>query len=142
MRRDSSSHREGGERLWSVTPQAFLGNAAGRVTSLRCARVAWETDAAGRQAPRVLPETTFDLPADLVLLAMGFTGALKTRLLTDLGIDYDARGNVRRDARHRTGVPGVFACGDLTRGASLVVHAIADGRAAAASIHDALTTGA
>jgi len=141
MRRDSSSHREGGERLWSVTPQAFLGNAAGRVTSLRCARVAWETDAAGRQAPRVLPETTFDLPADLVLLAMGFTGALKTRLLTDLGIDYDARGNVRRDARHRTGVPGVFACGDLTRGASLVVHAIADGRAAAASIHDALTTG-
>jgi glutamate synthase (NADPH/NADH) small chain len=81
------------------------------------------------------PDTEFDVPADLVLLAMGFTGPRKSRLLTDLGVVFDPRGNVAKDASHMSSVAGVFAAGDLARGASLVVRAITDGRATAESIH-------
>jgi glutamate synthase (NADPH/NADH) small chain len=82
-----------------------------------------------------VPGTEFELEADLVLLAMGFTGPVKSKLLTDLAVDLDIRGNVATDAAHRTKVPGVFAAGDARRGASLIVWAIREGRDAADSIH-------
>ena len=134
MRRDSSSHREGGERRWSVTTLAFTG-ADGRLTGLRCTEVEWTPGPDGRPAPHPLAGRAFTVPTDLVLLAMGFTGAPCDPLLADLGVVVDDRGRVRRCDDHRTDAPGVFACGDLARGASLVVHAIADGRSAAESIH-------
>jgi glutamate synthase (NADPH/NADH) small chain len=95
--------------------------------------------AAGRLAPRERPGSEFQVPADLVLLAMGFAGPRRSRLLEDLGVRFDARGNVVKDADCMTSIPGVFAAGDLARGASLVVRAMQDGRAAAEGIHRWLT---
>jgi glutamate synthase (NADPH) small chain len=122
--RVSSAHEEGGERTYAVTTLEFLGDAAGRVRALRIA------DAAGFDP---VPGTERELPADLVLLAMGFTGAERPGLLADLGVEFDARGNVARDAVYQTSVPGVFAAGDMGRGQSLIVWAIAEGRSAAAA---------
>jgi len=82
-----------------------------------------------------MPGTEFDLDADLVLLAMGFTGPVRSKLIVDLGVDLDSRGNIATDAMHRTAVPGVFAAGDAHRGASLIVWAIREGRDAAESIN-------
>jgi len=81
-----------------------------------------------------VPGTERELPGDLVLLAMGFTGAERPGLLTDLGVGFDARGNVARDAKYATSVPGVFTAGDMGRGQSLIVWAIAEGRSAAAAV--------
>jgi glutamate synthase (NADPH/NADH) small chain len=81
-----------------------------------------------------VPGTEFELEADLVLLAMGFTGPVKSRLLIDLAVELDARGNIATDNAHRTSVPGVFAAGDAKRGASLIVWAIREGRDAADSV--------
>jgi glutamate synthase (NADPH/NADH) small chain len=82
-----------------------------------------------------MPGTEFELEADLVLLAMGFTGPVKSKLLTDLEIALDNRGNIATDNAHRTSVPGVFSAGDARRGASLIVWAIREGRDAADSIN-------
>ena len=87
-----------------------------------------------------IPGTERELPCELVLLAMGFTGAQREGLLTDLGVGFDARGNVSRDATFATSVPGVFVAGDMGRGQSLIVWAIAEGRAAAAAV-DAYLSG-
>jgi glutamate synthase (NADPH/NADH) small chain len=81
-----------------------------------------------------MPGTEFELEADLVLLAMGFTGPVKNRLLVDLAVELDGRGNIATDRAHRTSLPGVFAAGDAHRGASLIVWAIREGRDAADSI--------
>lgn len=81
-----------------------------------------------------MPGTEFELEADLVLLAMGFTGPVKSRLLVDLDVELDARGNIATDHMHRTSVPGVFAAGDARLGASLIVWAIREGRDAADTI--------
>ena len=86
----------------------------------------------GRFEP--VPGTDFEYPADLVLLAMGFTGAQKSGLCSDLGVDFTDRGNVDRDGTYSTNVDGVFVAGDMGRGQSLIVWAIAEGRAAAASV--------
>jgi glutamate synthase (NADPH) small chain len=123
--RTSSAHEEGGERTYAVVTLEFLADAGGRVRALRLA------DAAGFDA---VPGTERELACDLVLLAMGFTGAERPGLLTDLGVDFDARGNVARDERYATSVPGVFAAGDMGRGQSLIVWAIAEGRSAAAAV--------
>jgi glutamate synthase (NADPH/NADH) small chain len=123
--RVSSAHEEGGERAYAVATLEFLGDAAGRVRALRIA------DAAGFDP---VPGTERELPCDLVLLAMGFTGSERPGLLTDLGVDFDARGNVARDGSYATSVPGVFAAGDMGRGQSLIVWAIAEGRSAAAAV--------
>ena len=123
--RVSSAHEEGGERAYAVSTLEFLGDGAGRVRALRIA------DADGFDP---VPGTERELPAALVLLAMGFTGAERPGLLTDLGVAFDARGNVGRDAQYATSVPGVFAAGDLGRGQSLIVWAIAEGRSAAAAV--------
>jgi len=123
--RVSSAHEEGGERAYAVSTLEYLGDDAGRVRALRVA------DADGFDP---VPGTERDLPCDLVLLAMGFTGAERPGLLADLGVESDARGNVSRDAQYATSVSGVFTAGDMGRGQSLIVWAIAEGRSAAAAV--------
>jgi glutamate synthase (NADPH/NADH) small chain len=124
--RTESSHEEGGLRDWSISTTHFTGN--GHVQQLHAARVG--------PPPRFepIPGTEFTLDVDLVLLAMGFLGPVKNGLIEQLGVALDARGNVSTDERHGTSVPGVFAAGDMRRGQSLVVWAIAEGRRAAAGI--------
>jgi glutamate synthase (NADPH/NADH) small chain len=131
--RTSSAHEEGGERLFSVNTQRFVGS-AGSVEGLELVDVE-RVD--GRFEPVAGSART--LPAQLVLLAMGFTGPERAGLLDALGVDLDARGNVARDERWATSVPGVFVAGDMGRGQSLIVWAIAEGRAAAAAVDRALT---
>ena len=123
--RTSSAHEEGGERTYAVSTLEFLGDADGRVRSLLLA------DADGFNP---VPGTERELPGDLVLLAMGFTGSERPGLLTALGVEFDPRGNVSRDGSYATSVPGVFAAGDMGRGQSLIVWAIAEGRSAASAV--------
>jgi glutamate synthase (NADPH) small chain len=125
--RQESSHEEGGDRDWSVATTSFSGE--GRVQRLHGIRVG--------PAPRFEPEsgTAFEIEADLVLLAMGFTGPARDPLLAQLGVNFDSRGNIAVDGRRMTSVEGVFAAGDARRGQSLVVWAIAEGRQAAEEIH-------
>jgi glutamate synthase (NADPH/NADH) small chain len=130
--RTSSAHEEGGERLFAVSTTAFSG-ADGRVRGLIGRRVA-RVVADGRVTFEPVPGGEFEMRADLVLLAMGFTGPEKTPLLDDLGVRMSERGTVWRDDRWMTSVPGVFAAGDMQRGQSLIVWAIADGRRAAAAV--------
>ena len=134
MRRESSSHKEGGERRWCVLTKEFLGE-GGRVRGMRCVEVEWLPADGGKQpAMRERPGTEFEVEADLVLLAMGFVGPKRDRLVESLHLDLDSRGNVRRDASGMTTVPGVFVSGDMSQGASLVVRAMADGRLVAEGI--------
>ena len=126
--RVESSHEEGGLRDWSVSTVKFTGDAHGHVRQLHAVRVG--------PPPRFEPQpgTEFTLDADLVLLAMGFTGPVKKGMLEQFGVKLDARGNVATDEASMTSVPGVFAAGDMRRGQSLVVWAIAEGRKAARGI--------
>ena len=126
--RVSSAHEEGGERVYAASTEEFVGDENGAVRALRLTEVAFD---GGRFAP--VPGTRREIPCGLVLLAMGFTGAEKPGLLSDLGVRFDARGNVARDASYQTSVPGVFVAGDMGRGQSLIVWAIAEGRSAAAA---------
>jgi glutamate synthase (NADPH) small chain len=132
MFRVSSAHEEGGERVYSVNTQEFVGE-NGRVKALRAVEVQME---GGKFVP--VEGTEFDLEADLVLLAMGFVGPEREGLLTELGVELTDRGNVARDDKFTTNVPGVFVAGDMGRGQSLIVWAIAEGRAAAAAVDDFL----
>ncbi len=127
--RVSSAHEEGGERVYAVSTQEFVADDAGRVRALRLVEV--EPSDRGF-AP--VPGTERELRCDLVLLAMGFTGAERGGLLADLGVDFDARGNVARDGSYATSALGVFVAGDMGRGQSLIVWAIAEGRSAAAAV--------
>jgi glutamate synthase (NADPH) small chain len=127
--RVSSAHEEGGDRVYAVSTQRFLGDAAGRVRALELLDV--EMDGG---SIRPLPGTERELECDLVLLAMGFSGAEQGRLACGLGIAFDQRGNVARDGSFATSVPGVFVAGDMGRGQSLIVWAIAEGRSAAAAV--------
>ena len=131
--RTSHAHEEGCEREWSVATTAFSGE-EGRVQSLHGVRLERQVFADGRSDFARMPGTEFELEADLVLLAMGFTGPVKSKLLSDLEVALDNRGNVATDKAHRTSVPGVFSAGDARRGASLIVWAIREGRDAADSI--------
>lgn len=133
--RVSSAHEEGGERVYAVSTQAFLGDEDGHVRALRLVDVRFED---GRFVE--VEGTVREIPADLVLLAMGFTGPEKPGLVEQLGVDLDERGNVARDDRYMSSVDGVFVAGDAGRGQSLIVWAIAEGRAAAAAV-DAYLTG-
>lgn len=128
MYRVSSAHEEGGERIFSVNTERFVGS-DGRVTGLRAHEV---TMVNGRFEK--VDGTEFTVTAELVLLAMGFVGPEKPGLLTDLGVGYDQRGNVQRDKGWATNIPGVFTAGDMGRGQSLIVWAIAEGRAAASAV--------
>ena len=128
MFRVSSAHEEGGERVFSVNTERFAGT-DGRVTGLR----AHEVVMTGGKFEKV-ENSDFELGADLVLLAMGFVGPERAGLLSDLGVEVTDRGNVARNAEFETSVPGVFVAGDMGRGQSLIVWAIAEGRAAAAGV--------
>ncbi len=125
----SSSHEEGGERDYSVTTTGILADDEGRVRALRIADVAMID---GRPTP--IEGSEREIPADLVLLAMGFTGVERPGLVSQLGLEVDGRGRITRDASWATSVPGVFVAGDAGRGQSLIVWAIAEGRSAAASV--------
>ncbi|MEU5852725.1 glutamate synthase subunit beta [Saccharopolyspora shandongensis] len=127
--RVSSAHEEGGERLYSVNTQEFLGDDQGRVRALRLVEVR-RTDSGFEP----VEGTERELPAQLVLLAMGFVGPERAGLLEDLGVSLDARGNVARDENFMSSVDGIFSAGDMGRGQSLIVWAIAEGRSAAAGV--------
>jgi glutamate synthase (NADPH/NADH) small chain len=131
--RTSSSHEEGVDRDWAVLTKRVAGE-DGQVTGLECVRVEW-TD--GRM--QEVPDSEFTIPADLILLAMGFVGPRKAGLLDQAGVALDARGNVAADTRaYATSEDKVFACGDMRRGQSLVVWAIREGRQCARSVDEAL----
>ena len=131
--RVSGAHEEGGERVFSVSTDRFTGNEAGQVTALHASEVEM-TREDGRVSFTPVPGSAFELEVDLVLLAMGFLGPTRDGLLSQLGVTLTDRGNVSRDANWMTGVAGVFAAGDMQRGQSLIVWAIAEGRSAAAGI--------
>ncbi len=129
--RVSSAHEEGGERVFAVSTTEFVGDAEGHVRALKLV----EVDATFQP----VPGTEREIPAQLVLFAMGFVGPERDGLIDQLGVDLDERGNVARDADYASSVPGVFVAGDAGRGQSLIVWAIAEGRAAAAAVDIHLT---
>ena len=128
MFRTSPAHEEGGERVFSVNTECFLGDDRGSLRALR----AYEVTMVDGRFERV-DGTDFELPCELVLLAMGFVGPERHALFDQLGIALNRRGNVAKDRDWMTNVPGVFVAGDMGRGQSLIVWAIAEGRSAAAS---------
>ncbi len=131
--RSSAAHEEGGERLFSVSATQYLDDGQGGVAGLDLHQVELVMEG-GRPNFVPVPGSESVLECELVLLAMGFLGPERTGLVEELGLDLDARGNVARDANWATNLDGVFVCGDMGRGQSLVVWAIAEGRAAAASV--------
>jgi glutamate synthase (NADPH/NADH) small chain len=133
MFRVSSAHEEGGDRVFSVNTEAFAGR-DGHVTALKAHEVTMQDGKFTK-----VEGSDFEMDADLVLLAMGFVGPEKPGLLTDLGVEFTDRGNVARNGDFQTSVPGVFVAGDMGRGQSLIVWAIAEGRAAAAAVDRYLT---
>jgi glutamate synthase (NADPH/NADH) small chain len=131
--RTSSSHEEGANRDWAVLTKRVVGDGE-KVTGLECARVEW-VDGEMRE----IVGSEFTIPADLILLAMGFTGPKKAGLLEQAAVELTDRGNVKADTDdYATNVPGVWACGDMRRGQSLVVWAIREGRQAARAVDEAL----
>ncbi|MEM1335760.1 MAG: glutamate synthase subunit beta, partial [Actinomycetota bacterium] len=125
----TSAHAEGGERMYSVNTEQFLGDDDGRVRALRLHEVKLVD---GRFEK--IEGTDQEIPADFVFLALGFTGPEKGSWLDEMDLEYDQRGNVARDDRYMTNQPGLFVAGDMGRGQSLIVWAIAEGRAAAAGV--------
>ena len=126
--RSESSHEEGGIRDWSVSTVKFTGDSQGNVKQLHAMRVG--------PPPKFQPQpgAEFTIDVDLVLLAMGFLGPVKNGMIEQLGVNLDPRGNVATDDNYMSSVTGVFAAGDMRRGQSLVVWAIAEGRKAARAV--------
>jgi glutamate synthase (NADPH/NADH) small chain len=126
--RVEGAHEEGGIRDWSIATTAFTGDAGGNVKQLHAIRVG--------PPPKFEPihGTEFTLDVDLVLIAMGFLGPVRSGMIEQLGVVLDPRGSIATDDNSMTSVPGVFAAGDMRRGQSLVVWAIAEGRKAAAAV--------
>ncbi|MGE5597637.1 MAG: glutamate synthase subunit beta [Hyphomicrobiales bacterium] len=131
--RVSSAHEEGGVRDYSILTKSLSGE-NGKLKKLHGVRLEWVPGPDGRQQMREIPGSEFEEEVDLLLLAMGFTGPERGPLLEQFGVELDARGNVKADADKMTNVPGVFTAGDMTRGQSLIVWAIAEGRQAARGI--------
>jgi len=132
--RTSTSHEEGCERDWAVNTKAMLGS-NGRVEALQLVRVRWEPGEDGRMAMAEVPDSEFQIDADLVLLAMGFVHPVHDDMLKDLGAELDPRGNVKADTDdYRSSVDHVFTAGDMRRGQSLVVWAIREGRQCARAV--------
>jgi glutamate synthase (NADPH/NADH) small chain len=126
--RTESAHEEGGNRDWAVATTRFTGDENGTLKQLHGVRVG--------PPPKFepVPGTEFVIDVDLALIAMGFLGPVKNGMLEALGVKLDARSNVETDANYMSSVPGVFAAGDMRRGQSLVVWAIAEGRKAARGV--------
>jgi glutamate synthase (NADPH/NADH) small chain len=123
------AHEEGGVREWAVATAKFSGDQSGRVSKLHCFRVG---------PPPVFEAVAgseFTLEVDLVLLAMGFSGPVRHGMIEQFSVALDSRGNIATDENYMSSLPGVFAAGDMRRGQSLVVWAIAEGRKAAAGVH-------
>jgi len=136
--RVSSSQEEGCTTEWANMPKRLIGE-GGKVKGIECVRVEWKADASGRKAPVPVSGSEFTLDADLVLLAMGFTGPRRAGLLEQAAVELDARGNVKATERdYKSTTPRVFACGDMRRGQSLVVWAIREGRQAARAVDEFL----
>jgi glutamate synthase (NADPH/NADH) small chain len=135
--RTSSAHEEGGIRDYSILTKSFSGT-NGKLETIHAVRIEWEPDESGRMKLKELPGTEFDMQVDLVFLALGFLHPQHEGMLKQLGLELDPRGNVRADDNKMTSVPGVFTAGDMTRGQSLVVWAIAEGRQAAHCIDNYL----
>jgi glutamate synthase (NADPH) small chain len=134
----STSHEEGGERRWSISTEKFLGE-NGRVKKLLCVRVEFEKDGQGRWVMNKVKGSKFEIEADLIILALGFLHPEKRGLLERLSLEQDPRGNVKTDENYLTSVEKVFSCGDMRRGQSLIVWAIAEGRRSAHHIDKYLT---
>jgi glutamate synthase (NADPH/NADH) small chain len=132
--RTGSSHEEGCDRDWSINTIQFTGGDV-KVQKGYFNRVEWGKDANGRFAMKEIPGSEFSLDVDMVLLAMGFLHVRHTRLLADLGVEFDGRGNIKTNGNYATNVAGVYAAGDSFTGASLIVRAIWHGRRAAEAIN-------
>jgi glutamate synthase (NADPH/NADH) small chain len=132
----SSAHEEGGERVYAVNTECFLGD-EGKLRALRAHEVD-QKFVDGRMVFEKIEGSDFELPCELVLLAMGFVGPEREGLLDQLGVELSDRGNVVRDDGYRTNVDNVWVCGDMGRGQSLIVWAIAEGRACAAAVDRSL----
>jgi glutamate synthase (NADPH/NADH) small chain len=136
--RTSSSHQEGCDRDWSVQTRRAIGE-YGKITALECVRVDWQLGDGGQMKLVEVPGSEFTLKADLVLLAMGFTGPRTQGLVEQAGVALDVRGNVKAPlTNYKTGKTKVFACGDMRRGQSLVVWAIREGRQCARGVDEFL----
>jgi glutamate synthase (NADPH/NADH) small chain len=135
----SSSHKEGGERQWAVSTKKFIGD-NGRLNRISCVRVEF-TNAGDKGCPvmREVPGSEFEIEADLVILALGFVHPEYSGLLQELGIQFDKKGNVKTNENYTTSIKKVFCAGDMRRGQSLIVWAIAEGRRAAYCIDKYLT---
>ena len=131
--RVSSAHEESGERLFSVSTEKFLGDENGNLRALQIVESKFENGKFEK-----IPGSEKEIPADLVFLAMGFVGPEKSELLTQLEVELDERGNIKRDGSYATNIEGVFVAGDAGRGQSLIVWAIAEGRSAAAAVDEFL----
>ena len=127
--RVSSAHEEAGERLFAVSTEEFLGDEAGNLRALKLV----ETKFVNGKFEKV-ENSHKEIPADLAFLAMGFVGPEKSELLKQLEVEFDERGNIKRDGEFATNIEGLFVCGDAGRGQSLIVWAIAEGRSAAAAV--------
>jgi glutamate synthase (NADPH/NADH) small chain len=132
--RTSSALEEGGERIFSVTTVEFLDDGSGHVRALRGEEVEVAYGDDGRPEFRPVEGSMFELPCELVLLAMGFLGTERNGVVAQLGLELSERGSLVADGSWSAGRDGVFVCGDMTRGQSLIVWAIAEGRSAAASV--------
>jgi glutamate synthase (NADPH/NADH) small chain len=125
--------------MWDIMTKSFEGK-NGKVIKANAVKVEWKEGENGRMMPVELPGSEFEIEADYVFLAMGFTGPEKAGILEQLGVEYDARGNVKCDDNFMTSVDGVFAAGDVVSGASLVVRAIAAGRQMADGVNNYLNS--
>ena len=134
IHRTSAAHEEGGVRQWAVATKEFLGDDNGHVRAVRLARQEVAETRNGKQVMREIPGSEFELPCDLALIAIGFTGPDPAGIIGQLGCNLDARGNVQVDAGYMTSVPSVFSAGDARRGQSLVVWAISEGRSCAHAV--------
>ena len=133
MYMSSSAHEEGVDQQYAISTAEFVGDQNGNVRALRATAVEM-VSVDGRPTFQPVPGSETEIPCELVLLAMGFVGPEREGVLSELGVELDARGNVTRDADWKTSEEGIYVCGDMGRGQSLIVWAIAEGRAAAAAV--------
>ncbi len=140
--RTSTSQEEGCERMWSVATKEFVDDGNGNVKAVKCVKVEWNQSESGEWGMNEVEGSEFELKADLVTLAMGFVHPVHEGMLDELGVELDARGNVKGETEgadaYQTSLGGVFAAGDTRRGQSLVVWAIREGRQCARAVDEYL----